>query len=98
MILLKIDLKNVKLRPGMQYDHLRQQLVVNIDTALSGSRTGQWAGSRVKKNQIYLFFRASDPPKAKEKIDHLLKTCELLSPAKIRTKEKTMKWRNYTFM
>jgi len=98
IIILKIDLTNVKLSSETEYDCLRQQLGININTSLSGSRAGQWIGGRVKNKKMYIFFRVSDPPKAKKYILRLLGNYNILSNAKIRIKEKTIKWRNYAFM
>ena len=77
---------------------MRQQLGININTSLSGPRLGQWIGGRLKKKKIYLYFRVSDPPKAKRYILRLLINCDILADAKIRVKVKKIRWRNYTFI
>jgi hypothetical protein len=98
IIILKIDLKKTGLSTISEYESLRQELGVQINTALSGPRAGQWIGGRVKNKKIFLFFRVSDPPKAKQFILRLLNTYPILSDATIRIKGKSMKWRNYTFI
>jgi hypothetical protein len=98
IIILKIDLKKVKLSQAAEYDCLRQQIGINIDTALSGSRAGQWIGGRLKNKKIYLFFRVSDPQKAKKYILRLLRRFDILHEAEFRLKEKKIKYKNYTFV
>ena len=98
IIILKIDLKKVNTSPIAEYDDLRQQLGININTALSGPRIGQWIGGRLKNKKIYLFFKVSDPFEAKKRILSLLKNYNILSKAKILIKTKTIKWGNYTFV
>ena len=89
-IILKIDLTKVKLNPVNKYENLRQQIGVDINTVLSGPRIGQWIGGRVKKKIIYLFFRVSDPPKAKRYILRSLRNYNILTNAKIRIKGKKL--------
>jgi hypothetical protein len=91
-IILKIDLSKVKAVPKREYESLRQELGININTSLSGSRAGEWIGGRIKKNNILLFFRVSDSPKAKAFILRLISNYHLLSNATVRIKEKKMKW------
>ena len=98
IIILKIDLKDVELRSNADYEDLRQELGVNINTSLSGPRVGKWIGGRVKNKKIYLFFRISDPPKAKKYILRLIRNYNMLSNAKIRIKEKRIRWKNYAFI
>ena len=98
IIILKIDLAKAKLIPQREYEALRQELGININTSLSGSRVGQWIGGRIKNNKIFLFFRVSDPSKAKEFIRRLISNYDMLSNAKIRMKEKKIKWGNYTLI
>jgi hypothetical protein len=98
IIILMIDLKNVKPGSCMDYDRLRQELGVNIDTSLSGPRVGKWIGGRVKNKKIYLYFRVSDPPKAKEYILRLVKNYNILSEAKICINEKRIRWKNHAFI
>ena len=57
---------------------------------------GEWIGGRVKNDKIFLIFRVSDPSKAKAFILRLIRNYDLLSDAKVRIKEKKMKWGNYT--
>lgn len=78
IIILKIDLTKVKLNPVNKYENLRQQIGVDINTVLSGPRVGRWIGGRVKKKIIYLFFRVSDPPKAKRYILRSLRNYNLI--------------------
>ena len=94
IIVLKINMKKVELSPVFKYDDLRQQLGMNINSALVGSRSGQWIGGRLKKKKIYLYFRVSDPLKARKYILRILRNCNQLADAKIRIKEKTIKWGN----
>lgn len=98
IIILKIDLGKAKLVTQPEYESLRQELGININTSLSGSRAGQWIGGRIKNDKIFLFFRVSDPSKAKKFILRLLNNWDILSDAKIRIKEKKIKWRNYTLI
>jgi hypothetical protein len=98
IIILKIDLKDVELRPNADYEGLRQELGVNINTSLSGPRVGKWFGGRVKNKKIYLIFRVSDPPKAKKYILRLIGNYNMLSNAKIRIKEKRIRWKNHAFI
>lgn len=98
IIILKIDLKGVELRSNADYEDLRQELGVNINTSLSGPRVGKWIGGRVKNKKIYLFFRVSDPPKAKKNILRLVGNYNMLSNAKIRIKEKHIRWKNHAFI
>jgi len=98
IIILKIDLKDVNLGSYADYESLRQELGVNIDASFSGPRVGKWIGGRVKNKKIYLFFRVSDPPKAKKHILRLVGNYSMLSNAKIRIKEKRIRWRNHAFI
>ena len=98
IIILKIDLKGVNLGSYADYESLRQELGVNINSSLSGPRAGKWIGGRVKKQKIYLFFRVSDPPKAKKHILRLIGNYNMLSNAKIRIKEKRIRWKNHAFI
>jgi hypothetical protein len=96
ILILKIDLANAKLIPQREYESLRQELGININTSLSGSRAGQWIGGRIKKNKIFLFFRVSDSSKAKLVILRLVSNYDILSDAKVTIKKKKIKWGNYT--
>ena len=98
IMILTIDLKNVNLGPAPNYDGLRQQIGLTIDTSLSGPRAGQWIGGRTKNKKIYLFFRVSDPVKAKKFILRSLGNQDILSKAKIRITEKHIKWNNYALL
>jgi len=95
---LKIDLNKVGLSTISEYESWRQELGVNINTALSGPRAGQWIGGRTKNKKLYLFFSVSDPLKAKKFILRLLGNYPLLSDANIRIKEKSITWRNRAFI
>jgi hypothetical protein len=95
LLILKIDLTHVALGPTPNYEGLRQQLGLTIDAALSGPRAGQWIGGRTKDKKIFLFFRVSDPSKAKQFILRSLENHAMLDQAKIRMKEKRLKWHNY---
>jgi methylglyoxal synthase len=98
IIILKIDLAKAKLIPPQEYEAIRQELGININTSLSGSRAGQWIGGRIKNNKIFLFFRVSDPSKAKASILRLISNYDILSDAKIRMRGKKIKWANYTLI
>ena len=80
------------------YEGLRQELGVTINTSLSGPRVGKWIGGRVKNKKIYLFFRVSDPSKARKYILRLIENYNLLSNAKVRLKEKRIRWKNHAFI
>ncbi|MGD8701401.1 MAG: hypothetical protein PVG51_11760 [Desulfosarcina sp.] len=94
ILILKIDLTHVNLGPAPNYEGLRQQLGLTIDAALAGPRAGQWIGGRTKKKKIYLFFKVSDPPKARNFIMRSLDNHGMLGKAKIRIKAKRIKSRN----
>lgn len=98
IIILRIDLGKATLVPQPEYESLRQELGITINTSLSGSRAGQWIGGRTKNSKIFLFFRVSDPSKTKKFILRLLNNWDILSDAKIRIKEKKIKWGNCTLI
>jgi hypothetical protein len=98
IIILKIDLSNIKSSQRIDYEHLRQELGVNIDTSLAGPRSGQWIGGRTRKQKIYLFFRVSDPSKTMKLISRLLDEYKFPSGTKIRLKKKTIMWQNYALV
>jgi methylglyoxal synthase len=98
IIILILDLKDIKLGTYTDYEDFRQELGVNINTCLSGPRAGNWIGGRVKKKRIYLFFRVSDPTKAKKCILKLIDNYTILNSAKIRIKEKSIRWKNHAFI
>ncbi len=54
IIILKIDLKGVNLRLYADYESLRQELGVNINSSLSGPRVGKWIGGRKKQKNILI--------------------------------------------
>ena len=98
IIILKIDLAKAKLIPQREYEALRQELGITINTSLSGSRAGRWIGGRIKNHKIFLFFRASDPSKAKKFILRVLNNWDRLFDARIRNIEKKLKWGNHTLI
>jgi hypothetical protein len=98
IIVLKVDLKKVRMRRADMCESLRQELGVILDSTLSGSRYGHWIGGRTKNNKIYLLFRVSDPTKAKICIKKMLDNCGLPSNAKIKIKQKTIIGSNYAFI
>ncbi len=98
VIILIIDLKNANVDSYPDYEHLRQELGVNINTSLSGPRVGKWVGGRVKNQKIYLYFRVSDPAKAKKHIVRLLDNYTLFKDAKVRIKEKRIGWKTHAFI
>jgi hypothetical protein len=94
ILILKIDLTHVDLGTAANYEGLRQQLGLTIDAALAGPRAGQWIGGRTRKKKIYLFFKVSDPAKARNFIMRSLDNQGMLGKAKIRIKAKRTKWHN----
>jgi hypothetical protein len=94
LLILKIDLTRAALGPAPNYEGLRQQLGLTINAALAGPRAGQWIGGRTRKKKIYLFFKVSDPVKARSFIMRSLDNQDMLGKAKIRIKAKLIRGRN----
>jgi hypothetical protein len=98
LLILKIDLTHVAPGPAPNYEGLRQQLGLTIDAALAGPRAGQWIGGRTKKKKIYLFFKVSDPAKARNFIMRSLDNQGIIGKAKIRIKAKRIKWHHISIL
>jgi hypothetical protein len=96
LMIAHIDKKRKEL--GIDKAKLRQQLGLTIDAALAWPRAGQWIGGRTKKKKIYLFFKVSDPAKARNFIMRSLDNQGIIGKAKIRIKAKRIKWHHISIL